>query len=382
MKRFIKIICVVFALILSLGVFTSCTRKPGLYNWLGMRVKVDYALRLVLDVGDGKKEYLVPFDEYYGVFMYYKSLLGDGILEDENKKLLFTTVDEQTKAVKEMTEDDLMEFYALYAIAEKYGVGLTQEDYDSFESGYKANLRKYLEANGKTEGIDNIDSYTDEMYQKLFKSLGTSEDHVRFSYLRNLLSSRVKKHIAPDAVAHAEKYYFHIKQVLVLFTKGDSSSEKAAWEKINAAKAELDAGTSINDVIKKYDSGVSSSEIYFDASSVILGSENTNGSSVSSFVSTTVNGLNIGDTSDILTGDYDEEFGYFCIIKRLGFDESFVYGDTSIGETIFRYYAAGSSQYTPQYSEYKATVGAYTQNLVCYAYNQKIYDKINVKSMK
>ena len=382
MKRFIKIICVVFALILSLGVFTSCTRKPGLYNGLGMRVKVDYALRLVLDVGDGKKEYLVPFDEYYGVFMYYKSLLGDGILEDENKKLLFTTVDEQTKAVKEMTEDDLMEFYALYAIAEKYGVGLTQEDYDSFESGYKANLRKYLEANGKTEGIDNIDSYTDEMYQKLFKSLGTSEDHVRFSYLRNLLSSRVKKHIAPDAVAHAEKYYFHIKQVLVLFTKGDSSSEKAAWEKINAAKAELDAGTSINDVIKKYDSGVSSSEIYFDASSVILGSENTNGSSVSSFVSTTVNGLNIGDTSDILTGDYDEEFGYFCIIKRLGFDESFVYGNTSIGETIFRYYAAGSSQYTPQYSEYKATVGAYTQNLVCYAYNQKIYDKINVKSMK
>lgn len=382
MKRFIKIICVIFALILSLGVFTSCTRKPGLYNCLGMRVKVDYALRLVLDVGDGKKEYLVPFDEYYGVFMYYKSLLGDGILEDENKKLLFTTVDEQTKAVKEMTEDDLMEFYALYAIAEKYGVGLTQEDYDSFESGYKANLRKYLEANGKTEGIDNIDSYTDEMYQKLFKSLGTSEDHVRFSYLRNLLSSRVKKHIAPDAVAHAEKYYFHIKQVLVLFTKGDSSSEKAAWEKINAAKAELDAGTSINDVIKKYDSGVSSSEIYFDASSVILGSENTNGSSVSSFVSTTVNGLNIGDTSDILTGDYDEEFGYFCIIKRLGFDESFVYGDTSIGETIFRYYAAGSSQYTPQYSEYKATVGAYTQNLVCYAYNQKIYDKINVKSMK
>ena len=379
MKRFTKIICVLFALVLSLGIFTSCTRKPGLYNWMGMRVKVDYALRLVLDVGDGKKEYLVPFDEYYGVFMYYKSLLGDGILEDENKKLLFTTVEEQTKAVKEMTEDDLMEFYA---IAEKYGVGLTQEDYDSFESGYKANLRRYLEANGKTEGIEDIDSYTDEMYQKLFESLGTSEDHVRFSYLRNLLSSRVKKHIAPDAVQHAERNYFHIKQVLVLFTKGDSTSEKAAQDKINAAMAELNSGASINDVIKKYDSGISSSEIYFDASSVILGSKNTDGSSVSSFVSTTVNGLNIGDTSDILTGDYDEEFGYFCIIKRLGFDESFVYGDSTIGDSIFRYYTAGSSQYTPQYSEYKALVGAYTQNLVCYAYDQKIYDKINVKTMK
>lgn len=381
MKRFTKIICVLFALILSLGIFTSCTRKPGLYNWMGMRVKVDYALRLVLDVGDGKKEYLVPFDEYYGVFMYYKSLLGDGILEDENNKLLFTTVEEQTKAVKEMTEDDLIEFYALYAIAEKYGVGLTQEDYDSFESGYKANLRKYLEANGKTEGIEDIDSYTDEMYQKLFESLGTSEDHVRFSYLRNLLSSRVKKHIAPDAVQHAERNYFHIKQVLVLFTKGDSTSEKAAQDKINAAMSELNSGASINDVIKKYDSGISSSEIYFDASSVILGSD-SNGSSVSSFVSTTVNGLNIGDTSDILTGDYDEEFGYFCIIKRLGFDESFVYGDSTIGDSIFRYYTAGSSQYTPQYSEYKALVGAYTQNLVCYAYDQKVYDKINVKSMK
>ena len=170
--------------------------------------------------------------------------------------------------------------------------------------------------------------------------------------------------------------------MLVLFTKGDSTSEKAAQDKINAAMAELNSGASINDVIKKYDSGISSSEIYFDASSVILGSKNTDGSSVSSFVSTTVNGLNIGDTSDILTGDYDEEFGYFCIIKRLGFDESFVYGDSTIGDSIFRYYTAGSSQYTPQYSEYKALVGAYTQNLVCYAYDQKIYDKINVKTMK
>lgn len=382
MKRITRIICLLFALVLSLGILTSCAKKPGLYNWLGMRINVDHALRLVLDVGDGKKEYLVPFDDYYGIFMYYKSLLGDGIIEDENNRLLFTTADEQTKAVKEMTEDDLIEFYALYAIAEKYGVGLTDEDMDSFESEYKSNLRKYLESKGMMEGIEDIDSYTDEMYRKLFESLGTSEAHVKFSYLRSLLSSRVKKHIAPDAVTHAESNYFHIKQVLVLFTKGDSSSEKDAHDKINAAKAELDGGASINDVIKKYDSGITASEIYFDAASVILGSGNTDGSSVSSFVSTTVNGLDIDGMSDVLTGDYDEEFGYFCIIKRLGFDESLVYGDSEIGETMFRYYSSGSSQYTPQYSEYRAMVSAYTQNLVCYAYDQKVYDKINVKSMK
>lgn len=382
MKRFTKILCALFALILSLGAFTACEKKPGLYNWMGRRINVDYALRLVLDMGDGKKEYLVPFDEYYGIFMYYKSLLGDGILEDENNKLLFTTVDEQTKAIKEKTEDDLIEYYALYAIAEKYGVGLTQADYDSFENEYKANLIKYLEQNGKTDDIEDMDSYTDDMYQKLFERLGTTEAHVKFSYLRTLLSSRVKKHIAPDAVQHAEKNYFHIKQVLVLFTKGDASSEKEAQEKINAAKAELDAGASINDVIKKYDSGISDSEIYFDSGSVILGAGNTDASSVTSFVSMTVNGMEIGDVSEILTGDYDEEFGYFCIIKRLGFDEDFVYGESTVGEAIFRLYASGSSQYTPQYSEYRAVVNAYTQNMVCYAYDQKIYDKINVKSMK
>ena len=295
MKRFTKILCVLFALILSLGAFTACEKKPGLYNWMGRRINVDYALRLVLDIGDGKQEYLVPFDEYYGIFMYYKSLLGDGILEDENHKLLFTTVDEQTKAIKEKTEDDLIEYYALYAIAEKYGVGLTQEDYDSFENEYKANLIKYLEQNGKTDDIEDIGSYTDDMYQKLFERLGTTEAHVKFSYLRTLLSSRVKKHISPDAVQHAEKNYFHIKQVLVLFTKGDASSEKEAQEKINAAKAELDAGASINDVIKKYDSGISDSEIYFDSGSAILGAGNTDASSVTSFVSMTVNGMEIGD---------------------------------------------------------------------------------------
>ncbi len=379
MKRFVKIICALFALLIALGAFAGCQKKPGLYNWIGARVKVDYALRLVLDMGDGKKEYLVPFDEYYGIFMYYKGLLGDGILEDENKKLIFTTIDEQTKAIKEKTEDDLIEFYSLYALAEAYGVGLTDDDYTSFESEYRENFKKYLVSIGKTE---NMDEYTDEMYDKFFESTGFTEGYFRFSYLRGLLSSRIKKHIAPDAVEHAESNYYHIKQVLVLFTKGDASSEKEAQEKINAAKAELDGGAAINDVIKKYDSGVTNSEIYFDKSNAIMNAGSNTVQSVSSFVAMTVNGLEKDGMSDILTGDYDEEFGYFCIMKRLGFNENFIYGDSGVAQTMFSSYSATATQYTPQYSEYKATVNAYTQNMVCYPYNQKIYDKINVKSMK
>lgn len=379
MKRFVKIICALFALLIALGAFVGCQKKPGLYNWIGARVKVDYALRLVLDMGDGKKEYLVPFDEYYGIFMYYKGLLGDGILEDENKKLIFTTIDEQTKAIKEKTEDDLIEFYSLYALAEAYGVGLTDDDYTSFESEYRENFKKYLVSIGKTE---NMDEYTDEMYDKFFESTGFTEGYFKFSYLRGLLSSRIKKHIAPDAVEHAESNYYHIKQVLVLFTKGDASSEKEAQEKINAAKAELDGGAAINDVIKKYDSGVTNSEIYFDKSNAIMNAGSNTVQSVSSFVAMTVNGLEKDGMSDILTGDYDEEFGYFCIMKRLGFNENFIYGDSGVAQTMFSSYSATATQYTPQYSEYKATVNAYTQNMVCYPYNQKIYDKINVKSMK
>lgn len=379
MKRFVKIICALFALLIALGAFVGCQKKPGLYNWIGARVKVDYALRLVLDMGDGKKEYLVPFDEYYGIFMYYKGLLGDGILEDENKKLIFTTIDEQTKAIKEKTEDDLIDFYSLYALAEAYGVGLTDDDYTSFESEYRENFKKYLVSIGKTE---NMDEYTDEMYDKFFESTGFTEGYFKFSYLRGLLSSRIKKHIAPDAVEHAESNYYHIKQVLVLFTKGDASSEKEAQEKINAAKAELDGGAAINDVIKKYDSGVTNSEIYFDKSNAIMNAGSNTVQSVSSFVAMTVNGLEKDGMSDILTGDYDEEFGYFCIMKRLGFNENFIYGDSGVAQTMFSSYSATATQYTPQYSEYKATVNAYTQNMVCYPYNQKIYDKINVKSMK
>lgn len=382
MKKIAKIICAVFALVFALGCLSGCQRKPGLYNWIGARVKVDYALRLVLDMGDGKNEYLVPFDEYYGIFMYYKGLLGDGILEDENNKLIFTTVDEQTKAIKEKTEDDLIEFYSLCALAQSYGVGLTDSDYTSFETEYKESFKKYLESIGKTEEAENIDEYTDEMYDKFFESTGFTEGYFKFSYLRGLLSARIKKHIAPDAVEHAESNYFHIKQVLVLFTKGDASSEKEALEKINAAKAELDGGAAINDVINKYDSGVTNSEIYFDKSNTIMNAGNNTAQSMSSFAAMTVNGLETDAMSDILTGDYDEEFGYFCIIKRLGFNENFIYGDSSVAQTIFSSYSATATQYTPQYSEYKATVNAYTQNMVCYPYDQKIYDKINVKSMK
>ena len=52
-KRFTKILCLALSFIMLAVAFSSCTKKPGLYNWLGIRMDVDYLLKLTLNVGDG-----------------------------------------------------------------------------------------------------------------------------------------------------------------------------------------------------------------------------------------------------------------------------------------------------------------------------------------
>ena len=380
MKKAGKILCLLLAVLCVFTTLVGCEKKPGLYNGLGKRVSVDNVLRIVIDVGEGKQEYLVPFGLYYGLFDYYRKLIGAGIFEDEDENTFFTTKDEQTAAIKEKIEDEMIEFYALDALAERYGVGLSEEDYGAFSRNYKEIIKKYLAKQGNTDVTEIPDETAESEYAKFFSRIGVSEEYFRYSYLHELLTSRLKRAIKPDLASFAERNYYHAKQVLVTYTKGDARSEAEATKKIGEAKAALDAGENIDDVIRRYGSDKMASELYFDAHSQIIGS--TTNDAVSSFVAYCVSGLDEGETSEMLTGDYDDELGYFCLIRRLGFDEDTLYGETTVGNQIFRYYDVAKSSTTQHFNEYTEMLDAYESNCVCYPVNEKIYKKINVVSMK
>lgn len=380
MKKAGKILCLLLVVLCAASVLVGCEKKPGLYNALGLRVSVDNVLRVVIDVGDGKQEYLVPFDLYYGLFDYYRMVIGTGVFEDEDENTIFTTKEEQTSAIKEKIEDEMIEFYAMNALAERYGVGLSDGDYAAFSKDYKEIIKRYLAKQGNTEETEIPDETAEDEYRKFFDRIGVSEEYFRYSYLHELLTTRLKHAIKPDLVSFAERNYYHAKQVLVTYTKGDARSEEEALKKIGEAGAALAAGEDINDVILRYGSDKMASELYFDSRSQIVGS--TTSDSVSSFVAFCVSGLSEGETSEVLTGDYDDELGYFCLIRRLGFDEDTLYGETTVGNQIFRYYDVAKSSTTQHYNEYTAMIDAYKSNCVCYPVNEKIYKKINVVSMK
>lgn len=380
MKKAGKILCLLLAVLCVSTALVGCEKKPGLYNALGIRVSVDDVLCVVIDVGEGKQEYRVPFDLYYGLFDYYHKMIGDGVFEDDDENVVFTTKDEQTAAIKEKIEDEMIEFYAMNALAERYGAGLTDEDYAAFSKNYKEIIKEYLAKKGDTDTLEIPDETAESEYAEFFRRVGVSEEYFRYSYLHELLTSRLKRAIMPDLVAFAERNYYHAKQVLVTYVKGDARSEEEAETKIAKAKAALDAGENIDDVIRRYGSDEMESELYFDTRSQILGS--TTSDSVSSFVAYCVSGLAMDQTSDVLIGDYDDELGYFCLIRRLGFDEEMLYGETAVGNQIFRYYDVAKTSTTQHYNEFSEMIDAYKSNCVCYPVNERIYKKINVVSMK
>lgn len=371
--------CALMAMAMLLLALASCTKKPGLYAWYG-RVKVDYILKLTVDAGDGEKTYNVPFDMYRNLFVYYQPLVADVIKRSEDSQELVTDA-QKTAVLKEYTEDELCEYYALLAIAERYGLSITDADRENFQNDYYARIEEFVsridESDKKFSGTK--EEYAKHLYEQVVETLGMTEEYIEYLYYKNVLTRRVKQVLVPELMAYTEQGYYHFKQVYIEYTKGDDVQEKEASEKIRKAYEELKAGASIDDVIDKYSNSVYGGEFYFDSYGNIVSSKTND--ALGATATEAVKSIPEGEIGEIMMGDGEDGMAYFAIANRLGFDEKFLYGASEEAEAMFKYSYVGASNYSVGYMVYTDVLEAYKQNMRVEPYDAKTYKLVRYKSI-
>lgn len=381
MKKLGKAVCLAAALCILVTMFAGCERKPGLYAWYGGRINVDNVLKITIDVDGEAKVYDVPFETYRTVFIYLKGIVSDTVVdEDGNAKI--ATKKEKTAAVKEVTEDNLIEYYSLLALGEKYGITITEADKQAYYDDYMKKLQNYIDQMDESQ-IDykgTKEEYAEELYRKtLSLAGGMTPEYFEFTYYRDLLEKRLKLVLSSDLDDYLNQSYYHYKQVVVLYTKGDSVAEEKARADIEAAYHKLLAGDSIDAVISEYSNSDYMSEIYFDSYGTVVGS--STGDSVNAITMNAVMALDTDGFSDVISGDEDDRTGYFAVFQRLGFDLDFICGSNSRAKTMFEYSYVGASYVTPHYDRYLTITESYIQNAACVPTDNKIYKRIAVNTL-
>lgn len=382
MKRITKLICALLAVTFVALALCSCEKKPGLYKWYGARVNDEFLLKLTLDVGDGEKVYNVPLDTYRNLFVYYKTLVSDTVVGNDKIPLL-TTDQQKTVALKEYTEDELCNYYALLALAEKYGKGLTEADETLYESDYNARIENYADRLDDVYADDfkgTKEEYAKYLYEKAIEDLGLTEEYLEYMYYKDLLDKRVKQALVPDLASFVSQSYYHFKQIYLEYTKGDGEAENAADTAIKEAYAQLESGADFDELAEKYSNNVVyGSEMYFDSYGNIVNSKDN--STVGTVTGDAVKALSVGEYSGIMMGDADDETAYFAIVMREDFDESFVYGSSDEAKQMFQYSYVGAEAYSVYYTVYNDLLEAYEQNMRIEPYDKNTYKLVKVNTL-
>ena len=380
MKKICKTLCLVLALSVLALTFTGCEKKPGLYAWYGGRMKVDTVMTIHIDGGEGKEVYEVPFDEYRTVFMYLKKNVSDVIADSEGQITALSTDAEKTAAIKEVAEEILTEYYCLVAACKKYNISITEEDKQQYEESYRRKLQTYIEnMDGSEQYEGTLEEYVTKLYNNTMYALGTTPEYFEFSYYRALLEQRLKMAIASDLDVYINQSYFHYKQVLISYTKGDSASEEKARAQILEVWDKLQSGTDMDSVIQEYCPNEEYTDVYFDSYDNIVGS--STGNTVGVFIKEAVCALDFDEYSNIMSGDMDDYTGYFAIVQRLAVDEEFICSSDKIGTLIYQYPYYGSGSYSTYYTNYRLILDSYIQNTALVPVSKKVYKRISVKTM-
>ena len=368
MKKLKRAICLILALATLAFPLTGCEKEH------------EDVFSVTVDGGSGEKTYSVPYELYQTVFVYLRGIVTDIVEDSEGNKTLATT-EEKNKAIKEVAENTIIEFYGLVALAEDHGISITEQDKQDFKAEYRDKLQGYVDQ------IDDADfdydgtkeEYAEQIYRNTMRLAGTTPEYYEFSHYRSLLTKRLKAVIGGDLSDYLAQSYNHYKQVIVVYSKGDAAAEEAARLAITEANEKLLAGENIDDVIAEYGSEGYQSEIYFDAYGNIVGS--STGDSVNTFVVNAIKALDENGISEIMSGDESNRLAYFAIYQRLGFDMDYICSDDGIAEEIYNYSYAGSDYYTPHYSRYAMLLESYTQNTSLVPYDVKAYNKININNI-
>lgn len=204
-------------------------------------------------------------------------------------------------------------------------------------------------------------------------------EYFEFSHYKSVLERKLKLALSSDLEDYLDQSYYHYKQVVVQYTKGDSAAEAQARAVIESAYEALLSGEDIDEVIAKYANTDYASELYLDIYGAIVGS--STGDSVGSVTANAVKALEIGGTSEIISGDEDDYTGYFAIFKRLDFDLEYICGNSAVAKAIYCYPYVGAEYTTPHYSRYLTIVESYQQNTSSVPIDQKIYDRIAVNTL-
>ncbi len=366
MKKAVSLL--IAMLILSLAL-TGCSAEQG------------DVFRITVDCGNGEDTYTVSYDLYRTIFLYLKNHVS-AVVQDSEGKVSLATEDEQNAAIKEVAEDRIIEFYSLVALGKQYGISITEDDRNQFEEDYRKKLQGYVnEIDDETFDFNGTkEEYAQQIYENSLKLAGTTPEYYEFSYYKSLLQQRLKAAIGGDLSDYLNQSYFHYKQVIVVYTKGDADAEEKARLAIDTAREKLEGGADIDDVIAEYGSRDYQSEIYFDSYGNIVGSQS--GSTLGTVIVNAIKALDENEISDIMSGDESDRLAYFAIYQRLGFDQEFICSDYAVAEDIYNYSYVDSDYMTPHYTRYITLLESCKQNLAIEPIDAKAYDKLNMRTVK
>lgn len=377
----VAIICGALAalFIVTAIIWIARPKSNGIYSSLGFKMDADYILTLTVDDGSTEKQYAVPFSEYRAIFLFYKERVSDYIVYDDDTRA-FSTDAQKTKAIKEATEDALVSYYTLMAVADRFGIGLTDADREQYKKEYESQIAKYAETitdDIKYKGTK--EEYAKKLYEDSLDKVKMTIDYFEFSYYKSLLTRRVKAYIGRGIEDTANESYFGYKQVYITYVKGDSASERAASEKIETALSRYEAGESIDALMAEYNENGSTDEIYFDSYSKVVGSKTND--TLGSTVTEMVRSLDYGEHSGVMSGEEGDTLGYYMFIERVKLTEDFICGESPTGSVVYNYPYVGASSYSSAYSEYLMYMDAYEQNMSVIPVSDKVYKRIAVNTL-
>ncbi|MGN1095439.1 MAG: hypothetical protein ACI4QR_03525, partial [Eubacteriales bacterium] len=293
MKKTIKIFSALLAMLFALSFLASCKKSPGLYTWYGKKVKVENVLRLTLDMGSGEKENTVPFSLYRALFLHYSSLVPDTTVENGYEKK--TSDEEKTEVAKEITEDELIGYFAVIEAARALGVDVDLINSKKYADAYREEMKKRV-----PEDYNATDEeYAEATLSSMLDSLGMSEEYFEYSCRRSDFEAALRLAIAPDIAEYTAGNYMHVKQYAVKFDVFDAAGEALARARAEEIIKALDSGEDADALISGYSGDAYCEEVYFDNSGYIVSS--SDGKRVSELVMNTAKALSCGEHSGIMT---------------------------------------------------------------------------------